>query len=258
MNAKLFSIITPTYNCKKEIEKTINSVLSQKKSLFEYIIIDANSNDGTLDILNEYRGKIKLIIDDDKGIYDAMNKGISIAKGKYLYFIGAGDCLRKNILENLEEIIPKAGIYFIYGDVERINPYNRLQHNYGYNKWNICTNIICHQAIFYSKEIFELLGKYDLNYRISADQIKNIECFGNKDIKKKYINTIIADYNGGGISDFEDDKIYPKGKGKIILKNLGFIYFIFFIFRERLVSLLSFLKLKSKISTILEKYKIRL
>ena len=84
MNTKLFSIITPTFNCKEEIEKTINSVLSQEKSLFEYIIIDANSDDGTLDILNEYRGKIKLIIENDNGIYDAINKGISIANGKYL------------------------------------------------------------------------------------------------------------------------------------------------------------------------------
>ena len=258
MDEKLFSIITTTYNCKKEIEETINSVLLQKEELFEYIIIDNNSNDGTIDILNKYKDKIKLIVEHDDGIYDAMNKGIKIAKGKYLYFLGAGDCLKKNILENLEEIIPKVGIYFVYGDIERIKPYNYIQYNYGYNKWTICTNAICHQAIFYSKEIFEILGKYNLKYRISSCLCKNVECFGNKNIKKKYINAIIADYKGGGISDNEFDEIYYKDRSKIILKNLGFIYFIFFIFRECITSLLNFLKLRSTIKIILEKYQIRI
>ena len=257
MNTKLFSIITTTYNCKKEIEETINSVLSQKTELLEYIIIDNNSNDGTIDILNKYKDKIKLIVEYDNGIYDAMNKGIDIAKGKYLYFLGAGDCLRKDILDKLDKTMPKRGIYFFYGDVERINPY-KLQHNYGYNKWNICTNIICHQAIFYSKEIFELLEKFDLNYRISADYCKNIECFGNKNIKKKYINTVIASYKGDGMSENEDDEVFYRDKGKVILNNLGFKYFIFFILRGSMASFLSFLKLKNKISIILEKYHIRL
>lgn len=258
MNAKLFSIITPTYNCKKEIEKTINSVLSQKKSLFEYIIIDANSNDGTLGVLNEYKDKIKLIIGNDKGIYEAMNKGIDVAKGKYLYFLGAGDCLRKNILEKLEKIIHRVGVYFFYGDIKRINPRNYIIYHYGFNKWNIGTKNIYHQAIFYNKDIFELLGKYDLKYRIAADYCKNIECFGNKYIKKLYINLLIANYMGKGISDNVKDKKFIKEKYRIILDNLGYRYYIFSIIRDNIARILGFFRLKSVVILILEKLKLRL
>ena len=160
MSTKLFSVITPTYNCKKEIEKTINSVLSQKNELFEYIIIDNNSNDGTIDILNKYKDRIKLIEESDNGIYDAMNKGIDIAQGKYLYFLGAGDCLRKDILFNLSKVIPKKGINFIYGDIHNLYPNSQVINNYGFNKWNITTDSMNHQSIFYSKEIFQILGKF--------------------------------------------------------------------------------------------------
>ncbi|MHC2995797.1 MAG: glycosyltransferase [Candidatus Atribacteria bacterium] len=258
MNTKLFSIITPTYNCKEEIEKTINSVLLQKKSLFEYIIIDGNSNDGTIDIIKKYKDKFKIIIENDDGIYDAMNKGISIAKGKYLYFLGAGDCLRKDILEKLKKTIPKTGIYFFYGDIMRINPYVRIICHYGFNKWNIGTKNIYHQAIFYHKDIFELLGKYDLKYRIAADYCKNIECFGNKYIKKLYINLIIANYMGKGISDNVKDEKFIKEKYRIILDNLGYRYYIFSIIRDNIARILGFFRLKSVVILILEKLKLRL
>lgn len=258
MNKKLFSIIIPTYNCKVKIQKTINSVLSQKESLYECIIIDNNSNDGTINILKKYKDKFKIVIEHDNGIYDAMNKGIDIAKGKYLYFLGAGDCLRKNILEKLKKIIPRVGVCFFYGNIKRITPRNYIIYHYGCNKWNICTKGIYHQAIFYSKEIFELLGKYDLKYRLAADYCKNIECFGNKNIKKKYINIIIADYHGNGISDNEKDDTFYRDRGEIILNKLGFKYFIFFILRESIAKVLSFFKLKNVISIILEKFRIRL
>ena len=258
MNEKLFSIIMPTYNCKLEIEKTINSILSQKESLYECIIIDGNSNDGTINILRKYTDKFRIVIENDEGIYDAMNKGIDIAKGKYLYFLGAGDCLRKDILEKLEKTIPKTGIYFLYGDIRRINPRNCIIYHYGFNKWNIGTKNIYHQAIFYHKDIFKLLGKYNLKYKIAADYCKNIECFGNKYIKKLYINLTIADYMGKGISDNVKDEKFIKEKYRIILGHLGYRYYFFSIIRDNIARILGIFRLKSVIILILEKLKLRL
>lgn len=258
MNAKLFSIITPTYNCEKDIEKTINSVLSQKKLLFEYIIIDNNSNDSTLDILNKYKDKIKLTVEYDNGIYDAMNKGIDIAKGKYLYFLGAGDCLRKNILFNLARIIPKKGINFIYGNICYLHQNNQIINNYGFNKWNITTNSINHQSIFYAREIFQILGKYKLQYKIAADYCKNIEAFGNDYVKKIYVNAVIADYKGNGMSDKLKDKIFLRENSKIIIDNLGLKYYVYFVFRDIAKKIIDFFKLKRIFIIIFKKMKLRI
>ena len=140
----------------------------------------------------------------------------------------------------------------------RINPYVRTIYHYGFNKWSIGTKNIYHQAIFYHKEIFELLGKYDLKHRIAADYYKNIECFGSKYIKKFYINLLIADYMGGGISDNVKGKKIIKEKYRVILDNLGYKYYIFSIIRDNIARILDFLRLKSVVILLLEKLKLRL
>ncbi|MEJ7711150.1 MAG: glycosyltransferase [Pyrinomonadaceae bacterium] len=83
---KLFSILTPTYNCGRKLEKTIRSVLSQDKSLYEYIIIDGCSTDETSSVVEKYSNAVKFVSEKDEGVYDAMNKGIDMATGRYLYF----------------------------------------------------------------------------------------------------------------------------------------------------------------------------
>ena len=85
----------------KKISKTIVSVLNQKFKNFEYIIIDGNSNDSTVSIINQYKHKIDLLIsEDDDGLYFAMNKGAKIAKGKFLVFVNSGDTLNVNASRN--------------------------------------------------------------------------------------------------------------------------------------------------------------
>ena len=87
-----FSIITITYNCEAFIEKTIQSVLEQNFKDFEYIIIDGNSSDATLKIINKYRELVDIIVSEpDQGIYDAMNKGLNLAQGQFVNFLNAGD-----------------------------------------------------------------------------------------------------------------------------------------------------------------------
>jgi len=90
---KRFSVITPTLNPGPKLEATINSVLSQNQKLFEYIIVDGGSTDETLNVIRKYGKRIKWVSKKDRGVYDAMNKGIKMARGDYLYFLGAGDHL---------------------------------------------------------------------------------------------------------------------------------------------------------------------
>ena len=101
------SIITVVYNAKGFLEETIESVLSQNFNNFEYIIIDGGSIDGTLDIIKKYQDRITLWVSEpDKGIYDAMNKGIRYAKGEYVYFLGGDDLLFDNqVLKNVNSYL---------------------------------------------------------------------------------------------------------------------------------------------------------
>ena len=98
-----FSIITVTYNAEKVLEDTIQSVISQTYHHVEYIIVDGASKDGTLSIIDRYRSRITTVVSEpDKGLYDAMNKAISLASGDYLCFLNAGDCFHED--DTLQQI----------------------------------------------------------------------------------------------------------------------------------------------------------
>jgi len=198
MEQKLFSIITPTYNCGAKIVKTILSVLAQDSSLFEYIIIDGDSNDGTQSHIEIFNTRLKFLSEPDLGVYDAMNKGIDMARGKYLYFLGAGDTLRRSALKNLQPLMPERDLAFVYGNVYWVD--EAFIYGGEFDKVKLETYNICHQAIFYERAIFDLIGKFELDYKILADYVLNIKCFGNDQIHKTYLDYVIANFEGGGMS----------------------------------------------------------
>ncbi len=211
---KLFSIITPVYNCGSKIERTINSVWSQRKSLFEHVIVDGGSQDNTLPMIRRNRHPIRLVSENDSGVYDAMNKGISLAEGKYLYFLGAGDRLQPGILEGISEAMPADELALVYGDVfwEACNKV----YDGEFSKEKIKTDNICHQAIFYGREIFGVVGKFETRFNTLADYALNIKCFGNEQIVKHYISRVIATYEGGGLSDQEIDQNFWRERPELI------------------------------------------
>lgn len=240
LKGKLFSIITPTYNCAVKIEKTIQSVLNQNKTLFEYIIIDGLSTDGTIEKIKKYSSYIKLISEKDNGVYDAMNKGINIASGKYLYFLGAGDQLKVGILEKINSIVPQSELNFIYGNVYRFD--QNILYDGLFSKSKLNKRNICHQAIFYERNIFNVVGKFDVKYKTKADYALNIRCFGCKEIKKKYINEVIADYEGFGLSSDQKDDNFMKDRPKLIRENLGIKEYFVFKLRNAYVKIFNKLK----------------
>lgn len=215
---KLFSIITPVYNCGGKIETTINSVWWQERDLFEHIIVDGKSTDETLSTIEKYRSGIKLISEPDRGIYDAMNKGIGLASGKYLHFLGAGDRLRPFVLKTIAHLMPREELTFVYGNVlweDQDKIYDGQ-----FSKARMQHDNICHQAIFYERKIFEVLGNFELRFNVYADYVLNIKCFGTDTIKKKYLDCVIATYEGGGMSMHHTDQSFFEERAELIKSYL--------------------------------------
>ena len=159
MATPLFSIIIPTFNAGKTLSFCLDSVLIQSFQDFEILIIDAVSSDNTMSIVEEYAAAntaITWISEKDKGIYDAMNKSISLAKGEWLYFLGSDDKLYdaevlKKIMNSLNE---NHSLDVLYGNVSS----NRLGIYDGeFNAGKIRLKNICHQAIFLRKTVFTTL-----------------------------------------------------------------------------------------------------
>jgi len=203
MERKLFSIIIPAHNSGPKIEKTIRSVLSQDHALFELLVVDGGSTDDTLDLLAKYEGEIKVVSEKDEGVYDAMNKGIALSTGKYLYFLGAGDSLRAGILAKMQSILPLDEFTFVYGNVYLVDKGEIYDGEF--DKAKIKTRNICHQSIFYERRIFEVMGGFETRFRVLADHAFNLKCFWNPRITRKYVAYVIANFEGGGISGTEED-----------------------------------------------------
>jgi glycosyltransferase involved in cell wall biosynthesis len=220
MNDILISIITVTFNAASTIEKTIGSVSDNKSSRTEYIIIDGGSNDETVDLLNQHRDSIdKWISEPDQGIYDAMNKGIAMATGKWILFLGADDLLSVDISQ-IESTLEK-GIHY-YGNV-RLRSSRRL-YDGKFNRYKILQRNICHQAVIYYADVFRD-RMFDIRYKIAADYEMNLYLFGTQFTKIKYIDNVISDFDDSGISSKTTDM-----KFRSDLKFLFFMYFPIYIY----------------------------
>ena len=171
-----FSIITVTYNAGAVLEDTIQSVITQTYRNVEYIIVDGGSKDHTLDIINRYREHIHTLVSEpDKGLYDAMNKGIRLATGDYLCFLNAGDELHEDdTLQLMVHSITGTELPdVLYGETAIVDEeghflrMRRLSAPENLN-WKSFKDgmLVCHQAFFPRRELAE---PYDLRYRFSAD-----------------------------------------------------------------------------------------
>ena len=162
-----FSIITVVLNDEKNIEETINSVISQKVD-FEYIIIDGGSTDGTIEILKKYENSINLWISEkDDGIYDAMNKGIKFSYGNYIVMINSGDLFVSNSLNIIQTYIENKNPDFIFGTVKK----KFLKFEYKPKKiiWSFDFYPSHSSSFFIKNTIQKKLGLYDNSFKLSAD-----------------------------------------------------------------------------------------
>lgn len=172
------SMITPTLNSAKTVEKTIQSVISQRSAdnafALEYIVVDGVSTDDTLQIVHSYGNQIDMLVSEkDKGIYDAMNKGIHLATGDVIGIINSDDYLLPGALQSVASAAvshPDAGI--IYGDIMQETPARptfRVISSYPPDKAQMHKILYSHASVFVRKWAYEKYGVFDLKYRASAD-----------------------------------------------------------------------------------------
>ncbi len=214
----------------------------QPEELFEVIIVDGGSTDETATVVNRYEKEFSFISEQDRGVYDAFNKGIAMSTGKYILFLGAGDRLKDGVLERVAELLPLDEVSFVYG-----NAY-LMRHNVHvcgeFSRKAFMERNICQQAIFYERRIFELLGGFELKYKVYADWAFNMSCFAEPRIRKIYLEMVIADYEGWGISDTQDDLPFKQDFPRLIRHHVGIAEYIryrvylarvdFFLFRQSL------------------------
>ena len=188
------SIVTVVFNDVNHIEETILSVIGQSCENTEYIVIDGGSTDGTLDVINKYRDCIDyLISESDVGIYDAMNKGISVATGNWINFMNAGDIFIPDIFpeicHSLDNRFPlcKFLVRVEHGDIhkERASPKYLSRH------------MLNHQGIFYRFDCIKY-QQFDPDLKIIGDLKHLVEY--NLWENASYIDLLIAEYKGGGVA----------------------------------------------------------
>ena len=166
-NKPLISVVTVVYNGEKHLEQTINSVLDQSYGNVEYIIIDGGSTDGTLEIIEKYEDKIDYWVSEaDSGIYDAMNKGISLCTGDYIAFLNADDWYPENSIELVVNASIKLKPDYIFGDMDLYNENvfvgKRKPYKYKYG------TPIGHQAFFVKTSLMKE-NPFDIAYKMAAD-----------------------------------------------------------------------------------------
>ena len=201
-----FSIITVAYNSEKTIERTIKSVLNQSFKNFEYIIIDGNSTDKTNDIINKYKdqfaGGITHISEPDKGIYDAMNKAILLAKGKVIGLLNSDDFYFENTLSMVYDVYKETDsktvitgeLIFKSKDGEQLL---RTSKERFLNKTKHYKNGVRHPATFVPKVIYDDLGLFNLDYKIASDAELMYRIY-KANYEFKFVNKpLLVMYDGG-------------------------------------------------------------
>jgi len=203
------SIITVCFNNAEMIEGTINSVLRQDYNDIEYIVVDGGSTDGTLDILKKYRGQIhKYISESDKGVYDAMNKGLNLATGDIMGFLNSGDFYtNEKVIGRIVEVTKVNNVDCCYGDLEYVakdnpdktvrrwksQPYEDGLFEKGWHP--------PHPTFFAKKIIFDKYGGFDVNYDIGADYELMLRFLEKHHIKSCYIPSVLVKMRSGGKSN---------------------------------------------------------
>ena len=225
-----FSIITVTYNAGKVLEDTIQSVISQTYRNVEYIIVDGNSKDNTLEIIGKYSKHIsKMVSEPDKGLYDAMNKGIRMATGDYLCFLNAGDKFHeKETLQQIAETLKDKDLPdVIYGETAIVDEDGNFLHMRRLStperlNWKSFKQgmLVCHQA-FLAKRELALKYPYDMQYRFSADFdwciriMKEAKCLHNTRLT-------LIDYLNEGMTT-RNHKASLKERFRIMAKHYGWV-----------------------------------
>lgn len=203
MQEILVSVLTPCYNSVKTIEKTLECIEKQTYQNIEYIIVDGGSTDGTLDIIEQHRSKLPeqftLISEKDNGIYDAMNKGIGLAKGKLIGIVNSDDWYEDDTVEQVVKHYQGNPYEVVYG-MQRTFLNGREKATFIYHHDFLPEQMITHPTCFVTKDTYEEFGVFDLSYRSAADYDLMLRFYESKRVVFTPVMCVLSNFQLGGMS----------------------------------------------------------
>lgn len=201
---KLISIITVVYNRKADLEKTLKNLVAQKSPQVELVVIDGGSTDGTKEVILSFGDDIDSSISEpDKGVFDAMNKGIKLATGKWLIFINAGDGLLPGVLNEIE-FEKYEDHALVYGSTIREN--GKVDRPYELKKIESGSMPACHQSMFYNADLLGSELYYNTLYPLFGENELMMRIYRSKQ-KMAFLDQTISRFQGGGISSRVDNQV---------------------------------------------------
>ena len=240
----LISIITVVYNGEKYLEETISSVLNQTYDNVEYIIIDGGSSDKTLEIIKKYEDKIDYWVSErDRGIYDAMNKGISLCKGKIIGIVNADDYIYHETLAKVISLLQEEEIMFVYGKLDLLSEDGKIfktidsigQEHIKYRIFKLMPFL--HPTMFVKKSIYKQIGLFSTQYKLSADYDFTLKLIENR-IKSKKLDFATGVFRlggqSGGVKSYVENYklLLHHGTNPMIVYFVTAILFIKLFFRK--------------------------
>ena len=202
-----FSIITVCFNSEKTIKDTIESVIGQNYLDFEYIIVDGGSQDNTLSIIESYHRSItKIISEEDRGMYDALNKGIKLASGNLIGILHSDDVFAdENVVSSIAEVFTHNQVDVVWGDVVFIDKRDKIRRLYsgsGISPLSFEHGIMPpHPAVFIRKDCYEKHGYFNIKYKIASDYDLLLRFLKLNNLKYYYLSKVLVKMRIGGISN---------------------------------------------------------
>jgi glycosyltransferase involved in cell wall biosynthesis len=244
------SIITVSYNSANTIEETLKSVLHQSYQNIEYIVVDGDSKDGTVDLIKKYEkkfnGKMKWLSEKDEGIYDAMNKGIKLASGDIIGILNSDDIYYNNtVIENIVSIFQQSKADVVYSDVYFFNQSkDKIIRKWKARKGKVEYGWIPpHPGVFLKRYVYDVKGLFEKSFKIAADYDFLLRVFLDESLKKVYYQkcTVLMRYGGTSTGSIKN---IVKGNVEILksLKNNGISCPICVLFLRHMRKLRQFLR----------------
>lgn len=213
-----FSIVVPTYNAAATLARCLESVAAQRGADHELVVVDGGSSDGTVELLQDHAApSLRWTSGRDRGVYDAINKGIALARGRWVLVLGADDELAApDVLERVAAAGGDADI--LHGRVYRAE--KGREEGGAFDAATLLHRNLCQQGLFYRRELFERFGGFDLRYRVCADWAFNLRCLG-AGCRAQALDLVVSRYAGTGLSSRVTDEAFYADRLALVADAFG-------------------------------------